>query len=254
MIIKKEFPMDKLKEFITTHKVHTMIAGAAFVVLVVVGVAIGVSQSMSGKEKVATVNPTEVTEIAEPSETEIAKEEISTETETEVATEISEEVTEENSSESVVATNGTPTNTQATNKNPSNTQTQQPETPQQAPVQETPAPETPAPQTPAPETTAPQAPAPEAPAPAPEEEYDPAAKGMVQDAYGNWVPPTSYYVVKEGICGTKLMSDGSKILGEGAMSHFSDEVSAWRMETYKATGVVPGDEETREFVYNLCMQ
>ena len=248
--------MDKLKEFITTYKVQTMIAGAALVVLVVVGVAIGVSQSMSGKEKIAAVNPTEVTEIAEPSETEteIAKEEISTEAETEVTTEIAEEVTEENSSETVAATNGTPTNTQATNKNPSGTQTQQPETSQQTPVQETPAPETPAPQTPAPETPAPQAPAPEASAPASEEEFDPASKGLVQDAYGDWVPSTSYYVVKEGVGGTKLMSNGRKIVGPDAHDIFAEEILDWRMKVATETGVFPTDEETQEFVYNLCMQ
>ena len=241
--------MDKLKEFITTHKVQTIIASVALVVLVVVGVAIGVSQSMSGKEKVATVNPTEVTEIAEPSETEIVKEEIPTEAETEVATEIAEEVTEENSSEMVASTGDTSGNTQATNKNPSGTQTQQPETSQQAP-----APETPAPQTPAPETPAPQAPAPEAPAPAPEEEYDPAAKGMVQDAYGNWVPPTSYYVVKEGLGGTKLMSDGSKIIGPDAHDIFAKEIQEWQFKVANETGAPPSDEELNEFVYNLCMQ
>lgn len=243
--------MDKLKEFITTYKVQTMIASVALVVLVVVGVAIGVSQSMSGKEKVATVKPTEVTEIVASSEieTEVTEEEISTEAETEVATEITEEVAEENSSESVVATTNTPTN-----NNGSDTKTQQPETPQQTPVQETPAPETPAPQTPAPETPAPQAPAPEAPAPAPEEEYDPAAKGLVQDAYGNWVPSASYYVVKEGLGGTKLMSNGSKILGPDAYDIFAEEIHDWSMKVATETGVFPTHEETDEFVYNLCMQ
>ena len=201
--------MEKIKEFIQNNKTITIIVSALVLVLLIGGVSFGVYQSNVAKEQAAieaqkkeeAAKKAEAKKKAEEeakkkeAEAKKAKEEAAKK-EAEAAEAEAEKKEVKNTSETKTAdTKNTETkksvNTQATNSTAVASEA--------APSQSS-----------------------------SEPADDPASRGLVQDAYGEWVPYTSVYVVKTNQWGSVMFNDGrivdSKEFSEMACNEINERI------------------------------